>query len=317
MPSGGKRGFDSADISLFLRTIVRVGQRTRRSLGLKHFREDKEGIMECANCGLIGHTFRDCSAPVMSYGIAAIKFIGAVPHYLLVRRRDSISYVEFLRGKYKLDNPEYITLLMNGMTISERARLQTGNFDTLWEALWNSQNTRQYRNECEAARRMYTSIKNTGDIHGRLLVQYIEHATTAWSEPEWGFPKGRRAVRESELSCALREFGEETGLAPSVVHIVDGEPMQVEEYTGTNGIRYKQVYFVGACASNNVAALQPSNRVMSREIGDIGWFPYAAAREKIRITNPEKRAVLDRIEARISDGDLAAALAAALEWSRT
>lgn len=272
--------------------------------------------MECANCGLLGHTFRDCRAPVMSYGIVAIKFIEDTPYYLLIRRRDSISYVEFLRGKYKLDNPDYISMLINGMTIEERRRLLSGSFDGLWEALWNSQNTRQYRNECEVARRMYTAIKNTGDIHGRLLVQYVEHATTYWSEPEWGFPKGRRAIKEAGLDCALREFSEETGLSPSVVHIVEDEPSQIEEYTGTNGIRYKQIYFVGACASNNIAEHQPMNRVMSREIGDIGWYLYEDACEKIRSSNTEKRALLARIHDRVCTSDLRSRLVSALEWSR-
>lgn len=253
----------------------------------------------------------------MSYGIVAVKFIEDEPYYLLVRRRDSISYVEFLRGKYKLDNPEYIRLLINGMTAEERRRLLTGTFDTLWEAVWNSQNTRQYRNECEVARRMYNSIKNTGDIHGRLLVQYVEHATGPWEEPEWGFPKGRRAVREAELTCALREFSEETGLVSSVVHVVEEEPPQVEEYTGTNSIRYKQIYYIGSCASNSVATLQPSNRVMSREIGDIGWFPFSAALLKIRETNAEKRALLGRIQDRITTTLLKEQLTSALEWSRS
>lgn len=251
----------------------------------------------------------------MSYGVIAVKFVEGAPHYLLVRRRDSISYVEFLRGKYKLDNPDYIALLINGMTVAERQRLLSGNFDSLWETLWNSQNTRQFRNECEIARRMYTAIKNTGDIHGRLLVQYVEHAVTTWGEPEWGFPKGRRAVREAELSCALREFGEETGLLSSVVHIVEDESPQIEEYTGTNGIRYKQVYYIGSCASNNVAEIQPTNRVMSREIGDIGWFPFEVAYFKIRTTNLEKRALLGRVHHRIVSEDLAGRLATALEWS--
>jgi 8-oxo-dGTP pyrophosphatase MutT (NUDIX family) len=250
----------------------------------------------------------------MSYGVIAVKFSAGVAHYLMVRRRDSISYVEFMRGKYKLDNPEYITMLINGMTVEERGRLLAGNFDDLWESLWNSQNTRQYRNECEAARRMYTAIKNTGDVYGRLLVQYIDHASTRWTEPEWGFPKGRRSVRESTLACALREFNEETGLPESIVHIVEDEPTQVEEYTGTNGIRYKQVYYVGACAPESVAALQPSNRVMSREIGDILWLPFDAAFGKIRETNSEKRSVLTAVNSRICTEDLRSRLLGALEW---
>lgn len=271
--------------------------------------------MECANCGNIGHTFRDCLAPVMSYGVIAVKFVDGVAHYLLVRRRDSISYVEFLRGKYKLTEPEYIALLINGMTVEERRRLLSGNFDDLWDSLWNSQNTRQYRHECEIARRMYTAIKNTGDVCGRLLVQYVEHATSAWTEPEWGFPKGRRAVRESTLACALREFGEETGLPENIVHVVEDEPTQIEEYTGTNGIRYKQIYYVGSCASSSVAALQPSNRIMSREIGDICWLPFNEAFAKIRETNMEKRGVLKNVDERLTTTDLVTRLLGALEWS--
>jgi 8-oxo-dGTP pyrophosphatase MutT (NUDIX family) len=124
-------------------------------------------------------------------------------------------------------------------------------------------------------------------------------------------------VREAELTCALREFGEETGLSPSVVHVVEEEPSHIEEYTGTNGIRYKQVYFVGSCASNNVATLQPSNRIMSREIGGIGWYSFEAAVAKIRETNAEKRALLGRVHDRILTTDLREQLMSALEWSRS
>lgn len=272
--------------------------------------------MECANCGNIGHTFRDCTAPVMSYGVIAIQFIENIPYYLLIRRRDSISYVEFLRGKYKLSDPDYITLLINGMTCDEHCRLLNGDFDKLWETLWNSQNTRQFRNECEAARRMFTAIKNTGDIHGRLLVQYIENVTSSWAEPEWGFPKGRRAVRELELHTALREFSEETGLSSTIVHIVESEPTLTEEYTGTNGIRYKQVYYIGAVASGTSVSLQPSNRVMSREIGDIAWLTFEAAYEKLRPSNIEKRNMLRCIHDRITSDGLNTRLLSALEWYR-
>ncbi len=273
--------------------------------------------MECANCGTIGHTFRDCKEPVMSYGICAIKIVDGVPQYLLIRRRDSISYVEFLRGKYKMDNREYIQLLINGMTVEERGRLLSQPFDRLWETLWNSQNTRQFRNECEAARRCFEALKNTGDTYGRLLVRYIEDASTAWTDAEWGFPKGRRSVHEKEIDCALREYGEETGLNPKLLHLVDGESPLVEEYTGTNGIRYKQIYFVAAVGADSVAVMAAGNRVMNREVGNIGYFSFDDALAKIRPTNGEKRALLERLHHKITTTDLKDRLVAALEWSHT
>jgi 8-oxo-dGTP pyrophosphatase MutT (NUDIX family) len=251
----------------------------------------------------------------MSFGICAIKFIGNVPHYLLIRRRDSLAYVEFLRGKYKTTQQEYIELLLNGMTAQERGRLLVNSFDTLWDTLWNNQNTRQYRNEYENAKRTFEGLKNTGDIRGRLLAKYIDEVTSSWTDPEWGFPKGRRTVQESELSCALREFEEETGFTKKSIHFVPDEVPLIEEYIGTNGIPYKQKYFIGGCTAETVAVIQPNNRVMNREVGGIGWFTYDDAFQKIRETNVEKRALLTSLHRRVTKEGLHERLVTAIEWT--
>ena len=253
----------------------------------------------------------------MSFGICAVKFIDSVPHYLLIRRRDSLAYVEFLRGKYKNDNRDYIQLLLNGMTIDERGRLLSNTFDKLWDTLWNNQNTRQYRNEYENAKRNFEALKNTGDVTGRLMSRYITDASTNWTDPEWGFPKGRRTVQETELKCALREFTEETGFSEKSIHFVPEEPPMVEEYTGTNGIPYKQIYFIGGCASETTATFQPNNHVMNREVGGIGWFSYDVAILRIRETNVEKRALLTRLHTRITTEALSDRLLTAIEWTTT
>jgi len=271
--------------------------------------------MECVNCGKLGHTFRDCKGPVMSFGICAIKFNGDTPMYLMIRRRDSLAYVEFLRGKYKMDASSYIQLLINGMTIEEQGRLLVTPFDKLWETLWNNQNTRQFRTECEIARRTFDTLKNTGDCFGKLLATYISQASSRWAEPEWGFPKGRRALHESELACALREFNEETGLPQKCVHILKDEQTRIEEYVGTNGIPYKQVYFLGICNSDNNAQHQPFNRVMNREVGAIGWFTFEQALENIRETNKEKRKLLTDLHTAITTSDLGQKLKTATEWT--
>lgn len=264
--------------------------------------------MECGNCGKNGHTFRDCKDPVMSFGVCAIKFNGDIPYYLLIRRRDSLAYVEFLRGKYKLDNIKYISTLIDGMTIEERTRLLSTPFDKLWENLWYSQITRQFRNEYEHAKKTFEFIKQTGDVHGKLLTRYIDDCKTSWSDAEWGFPKGRRSVHESEMNCALREFGEETGIDKNLVVLLKDEKALYEEYVGTNGIPYKQVYFIGTCADNTMAEIQPNNKVMQREVGNIGWFTYEEALQKIRETNVEKRRVLSSLRERVMSDTIKNAL---------
>jgi 8-oxo-dGTP pyrophosphatase MutT (NUDIX family) len=250
----------------------------------------------------------------MSFGICAVKFIDDKPHYLLIQRRDSLGYVEFMRGKYKLDNPDYILLLLNGMTAEERQRLLDHKFDELWENLWNSQNTRQYRNEYEIAKRQFETLSTTGDSKGKSLQSYFAQVTSTWTTPEWGFPKGRRSLHETELNCAIREFTEETGLAKTALHVCSGLDPYVEQYIGTNGITYKQVYYVATCKPSVDAAVQTGNKVMVREVGNIGWFPYEDALAKIRTTNPEKRTVLMKIHTELSSPAGKERAIAALEW---
>jgi 8-oxo-dGTP pyrophosphatase MutT (NUDIX family) len=273
--------------------------------------------MECANCGCIGHTFRDCAEPVTSYGIIGVKLIEGIPQYLLICRRDSISYVEFMRGKYRLHDSAYIATLIDGMTIDERARMLKHDFDALWEALWASQNTRQYRNEYNSAKLIFNTLKERGDISGKLLSRYIEMATTSWTTPEWGFPKGRRVVHESRADCALREFSEETGMSSRVLHVLrDRAPLE-ETYVGSNGVPYRQYYFLGSIASHNIAQVQPHNRVMNREVGGIAWMTFEAAHAAIRPTNAVKRALLAQLNERIlgDEDGLRSSLLAALEWN--
>ena len=56
----------------------------------------------CNNCGNFGHIYKHCRHPILSYGI--ILYDDSIPDNIkivMIERKDSISYIEFLRGKYK------------------------------------------------------------------------------------------------------------------------------------------------------------------------------------------------------------------------
>ena len=259
--------------------------------------------MECINCGVVGHSFRECSAPVSSFGIIAVRFqhhteveaSSTEPQVLMIRRRDSLGYVEFLRGRYSLATTEFIQRLIDQMTADEHRRLMTQSFDDLWNNLWNHQNTRQYRNEHEHARRLFEQLKSTGDITGRTLEAYIAACPSHWREPEWGFPKGRRGHHETEFVCAMREFREETGWTHPLPTCNSTISPLTELYIGSNGITYRQVYHIGFCSGENDVGMDPTNHVQLREVSAVQWCSFDEAIAKIRSTSPEKRALIESL----------------------
>ena len=57
----------------------------------------------CNNCGTKGHIFYQCKQPITSVGIIVFrKGQHDKREYLLIRRKDSLGYVEFMRGKYNI-----------------------------------------------------------------------------------------------------------------------------------------------------------------------------------------------------------------------
>jgi len=56
----------------------------------------------------------------------------------MVRRKDSMSYTDFIRGKFDPANTVYVQTLLEHMTQGEINRLRTESFETLWSRLWNN-----------------------------------------------------------------------------------------------------------------------------------------------------------------------------------
>ena len=97
--------------------------------------------MYCNNCGGKGHLFRTCTDPVLSCGVLLIDHPGlpidpATVNILMIRRKDSMSFTEFMRGKYEPENIDYVSRLVKNMTLKEQANVASEPFETLWRSLW-------------------------------------------------------------------------------------------------------------------------------------------------------------------------------------
>ena len=234
----------------------------------------------CRNCGKKGHKYKDCFYPRLSYGII---IFNDKEQIIMIERKDSISYIEFIRGKYDLDNPEYIQLLINRMNISEKSKLNKYSFKELWSDICFSNNNKDY-DDC---------LEKYNNVNLKL---YLENTTTNYKYNEWEIPKGRRNLNESNKSCAIREFEEETNIKIDEYDIYDNILPLEEEYIGSNGAKYKNVYYIGKIKNNNKElTINYENDNQISEIRSIEWLNKNECIERIREYSDYKLNIIDKI----------------------
>lgn len=259
--------------------------------------------IHCSNCGGIGHIHRQCNHPISSYGIICFRLFNNNIQYLLVQRKDSLSYIEFLRGKYTLNQKHYIMKLIANMTEKERNMLTTRNFSELWKSLWQmhgNEKGRLFQKEYNEAKikfdllRTGYILKNEQGISWFSLKYIMDNTTSHLTEAEWGFPKGRRNINENDYVCALREFKEETNMSLNHVSLLQIPPYE-EVFTGSNHVRYRHIYYVTMYNSLQKPSVNPDNKLQCREIKDVRWFSYEEAQDKIRDINIERKELFKRV----------------------
>lgn len=209
---------------------------------------------------------------------------------LLICRRFTLGYSEFIRGKYEM-NIESIVHLFKQMIQSEIDLIITCDFDKLWINLWNNDKNNEYR----TSKTKFDDIK-TVHTSGITLESIIEKTELEWLEPEWGFPKGRRNKFESNYQCAVREFCEETNLKKNDFNVIETIEPIVENFVGTNGVQYRHIYYVALLNNSlSINKLSLINQSNYKEIGNISLFNYQNAISKIRPYHAQRLSIVQNI----------------------
>lgn len=277
----------------------------------------------CTNCNRNNHEYKECREPITSWGIIVVnlsqidsksfnhekinlrsKIFNIYPQnykqiedlssyinnirFLLVQRKHSIGFMDFIRGKYKLDNVDQINSLFQYMNKDEINLISTKTFDELWCEIWNNDINRinNIKREYNYAKTQFEKLKMCEDSELDLNF-FINNVTPLYKFNEWGFPKGRRDRNESTLECAIREFSEETGIDKSKLKIINEIDPIEENLIGTNGIPYRHIYYIAEIHDDLIPNITNNN-----EIGDIGYFNLNESNELIREYHKEKKNIL-------------------------
>ena len=265
----------------------------------------------CQNCGKYNHIYTECLEPILSFGLICFNNNTNIKqklninfknnnniiinkninndnkklsdyNILLVKRKHSINYVEFLRGKYDENDIYYIFLLLSKISIEELEFIINNlNFKVLRDELQlNSTANNKFKHEYEIAKIKFNYILKLGylevviklinelcghefDINPfkrfnhinyedykkkkHKLLQELKYSNLLQEldeNTEWGIPKGRREEHETDLQCAIREFTEETGISSNNLFIYKNILPLEETLETVNGKFYKFVYFI-------------------------------------------------------------------------
>ena len=284
----------------------------------------------CINCGKKGHIYKKCRFPIMSYGIICIqfpininkcmeycsgkrdekfarmqeklkhvneKFIDRHLKYLMIQRRNSLSIIEFIRGKYKIDDIEYLNDTFYLIPNNEKEDLLTKTFDEVWKTIWNnSADNHVFMSEYKESKEKYDILKAGTEIDvynlkiKMSLDSLIENNRSRYDDQEWGFPKGRRNLNETDIEAAFREFEEETNIKKGTVDQMNIHPFN-ELFMGSNKTRYKHKYYMGQIRKKIKLEISSDNN----EVRNIQWFTAEQSFRKIRDYNFEKRLMIKNV----------------------
>ena len=243
------------------------------------------------------------SRPVISYGIILYHLdeTSRDAKYLIVRRRHSMAFLDFIRGKYfNMDRDYMCKLYLTQVTAFERELLQSKTFDELWCYVWNtsakeSPSSKYHQQYLKSKRRWYDL--NLKDLFESVAVQPFQ-------TPEYGWPKGRSLKNEAPLDTALREFNEETGLVidqsnATLDQATIDEPLE-ESFQGDNGVRYSHFYILARLTC--VPPFETCNTPLSN--GEIGAVEFRRFEDCLRAFRPDavaKKQLLTVVHLRVSN----------------
>jgi len=248
--------------------------------------------MYCNNCGKKGHISRNCSEPITSYGVLLLTDIETIPKIVMIQRKDSLCYIEIIRGKYDIYDTKKLKLLLDRISQDELENIKNVEFDILWKNLWLIEdiNETKYMKEYNNSKRLFQMLKCDIEIN-----DYIKDKISEFEKSEWEFPKGKKNKNEKNFECAMRELEEETNIKSADYELVENILPIIENFIGENDIRYRNVYYIGICKNTDNIQINKDNIHQKNEISNVEIVTKEKAKSLLRHYNITKFKTLNYI----------------------
>jgi 8-oxo-dGTP pyrophosphatase MutT (NUDIX family) len=202
--------------------------------------------------------------------------------FLLVNRRHSLNYIDFIRGNYNVNDIDKINNMCSLMSCDEINLIKNNNFATLWYNLWlKNAYKKKYLEEMNLSKNKFNYLKESG---------ILDNINSEYNSTEWEIPKGRKNPNETNLQCAMREFEEETSLSNIDYNIISCLDPIHDIFMGTNNKEYKHIFYTALYDNNNDIINYKNN-----EIEEVRWCKWSDLNDLIRPYNKNKINILTNI----------------------
>ena len=206
----------------------------------------------------------DIVPKITKKSIGIIIFNTSIDKVLIVCKRYTYSFGEFVIGKYDKNNKSLLIDKFNKMTIHEKIIISSLEFEWIWYNMFMSKDKSDMY--CRSFGRFYKYFLSNPKFLKGILSSSHKNGSLLW-EP----PKGRKNKSEMNISCAMREVEEETKIPPSSYKFIPGK--KIKKQFVSNNIKYIVIYYVAIMTEKERIKYDINSRPQSIEISDISWVP--------------------------------------------
>ena len=215
---------------------------------------------------------------------------------LMVQKRTSYAFTDFIMGRYNKNNRRNILSKFNNMTIHEKILVRSLNFDLMWyHHTLNLDKTPLYY-------RCLTKFTNNFLVNNNKLLKGLLNGSIRNVDLLWEPPKGRINDKESNLSCAMRELKEETGITSESYQIIKGH--KVKKAHMADKIKYVVYYYIAKCREDVIPTFSVSNTVQAIELANTKWIPVRDIKGYNMINDIRQAIISKYVKINSSRGDL-------------
>ena len=215
-----------------------------------------------------------------SFGIAMCSIKNNIFKILMIKKRYTYHFFDFVYGKYPKNNVKKIMYLLNNMTYHEKSLISKMNFGNIWEYIWDTnpevnlitQKTSKHKRDLNTFFIKKTKFySNFGQNFGQKLKKLIYNSVNA--DTIWEIPKGHKKINETDMDASIREFKEETNIKMNQYKLF----WQVSPITTSHishNISYTYTYFLADFIHNSNYEQKKlfKNKEQCSEIENIKWI---------------------------------------------